>query len=296
VVPTRTREAPVKVRLEGTQQECAAATDRLRIVFEVVKVSRPYPLRPRPGTATATVRVYVEVRDKARPDAAAGRQPRAAAPRGRRANASREARRLANQLAARFGCPHGTFRFAWIGPTLGWVLNWQDGPSRQQTSQALAELASPDFPAFTTLLAEGKLRTHRDVSQRAWALHLVGVAAAGGGVPDLDDTTVWWDTLEHLVDEVAFPERPPTPAADAAAQELLGLAQALQPVGGQGPSAPVEEQDLARLLRRRGVDAIASGTARQALHDRAGVTALASGADRSVPRPAGEGPRRDWRP
>jgi hypothetical protein len=127
-------------------------------------------------------------------------------------------------------------------------------------------------------------------------LHLVGVAAAGGGVPDLDDTTVWWDTLEHLVDEVAFPERPPTPAADAAAQELLGLAQALQPVVGQGPSAPVEEQDLARLLRHRGVDAIASGTARQALYDRAGVTALASRADRSVPRPAGEGPRQDQRP
>jgi hypothetical protein len=121
---------------------------------------------------------------------------------------------------------------------LGWELDWQDGPSRQQASQALAELASPAFPAFTKVLAERKLRTHRAVSQRAWALHLVGVAAAGGVAPDLDDTTVYWDTLEHLQDEVAFPERPPTPAAGAAAQELLSLAQALQPVVGQGPARP----------------------------------------------------------
>jgi hypothetical protein len=91
---------------------------------------------------------------------------------------------------------------------------------------------------------------------------------------------VWWDAREHLEDEVVFPERPPTPAVEAAAQELLSLAQALQPAAGHGQRVPVEEQDLARLLRTWGFEAIASGAARQALHDQAGVTALNSRGDR----------------
>jgi hypothetical protein len=284
----------VKIRLEGSQFECAAAIEQLRIVFEVVSVSRPYPSKPRLGSGGNTVRVYVEIRDKGPPAMAVGRRARATARRrGRRPDASREARQLAKELAGRFGCPHGTFQLTWIGPKQGWELGWQDGPSREQTRDAMVELAGPAFPAFTKILAERKLRTSRTISQRAWALHLVGIAAAGGAVPDLDDTTVRWTTEDHLEGKVAFPERPSTPTVESAAEELLSLANALQPVTGQGQRVPLYEHDLARLLRRWGFDAIASGAARQTLHDDAGVTALTSRVDTGdVNRPR-NGPRRD---
>jgi hypothetical protein len=269
----------VRLRLEGSQFECDAAVDQLRIVFEVVSVSRPYPSRRQSGTAVSTVRVYVEVREKGRPATTAGRRGRATDRYGGRPNASREARRLANWLAAQFGCPHGTFEFTWIGPKQGWELSWVDGPSREQVRPAVAEFAGPALPAFTKILGERKLRTRRTISQRAWALHLVGIAAAGGDVPDLDDTTAHWTTEDHLEGEVAFPERPSTPTLGTAAEELLSLAQALQPVVGQGQRVPADEHDLARLLRNWGLDAIVSGAARQTLHDRAGVTVLMSHAD-----------------
>jgi hypothetical protein len=269
----------VKIRLQGSQLECAAALEQLRIVFEVVSVSRPYPSKPQPGAGVNTVRVHVEVRDKPRLSATGGRPSRATARhRGSRPNASREARQLANELAARFGCPPGTFQFTWIGPKQGWQLDWQDGPSREQTRLAVAELAGAAFPAFTKILADRKLRTWRTISQRAWALHLLGIAADGGDVPDLDDTTTRWTTEDHL-EGVAFPERAATPAVDSAAEELLSLAKALQPVVGQGQRVPLDEQDLARLLRTWGFDAIVSGAARQTLHEHAGVTALTSRAD-----------------
>jgi hypothetical protein len=47
----------VKIRLEGTPQECQQAP-RLAELFEVVSVSDPYPNRG----ASRLVRVYVEVR------------------------------------------------------------------------------------------------------------------------------------------------------------------------------------------------------------------------------------------
>jgi hypothetical protein len=156
----------------------------------------------------------------------------------------------------------------------GWELSWLAGPNREQVRRAVAELAGPGFPAFTKILADHKLRTSRTISQRAWALHLLKLAAAGGSVPDLDDVTVRWTTIDHLEDEVAFPERATSPAVDAAAEELLSLTQALQPVVGQGQRVPADEHDLARLLARWGFEAIASGAARRALHDRAGVTSL----------------------
>ncbi len=48
----------VKIRLEGTPQECQQATPRLAEVFDVVSISHPYPNRG----ASRLVRVYVEVR------------------------------------------------------------------------------------------------------------------------------------------------------------------------------------------------------------------------------------------
>jgi hypothetical protein len=48
----------VKLRLEGTPQECKQAASRLAEVFDVVSVSDPYPNRGR----SLLVRVYVEVR------------------------------------------------------------------------------------------------------------------------------------------------------------------------------------------------------------------------------------------
>jgi hypothetical protein len=48
----------VKIRLEGTREECAQAAPRLAEVFDVVSVSDPYPNRGR----SLLVRVYVEVR------------------------------------------------------------------------------------------------------------------------------------------------------------------------------------------------------------------------------------------
>jgi hypothetical protein len=48
----------VKLRLEGTPQECEQAAPRLAEVFEVVSVSGLYPNRGR----SLLVRIYVEVR------------------------------------------------------------------------------------------------------------------------------------------------------------------------------------------------------------------------------------------
>ncbi len=48
----------VKIRMEGTAEECQQAAPRLAEVFEVVSVSDPYPNRGR----SRLVRVYVEVR------------------------------------------------------------------------------------------------------------------------------------------------------------------------------------------------------------------------------------------
>jgi hypothetical protein len=48
----------VKIRLEGTPQECQQAAPRLAEVFDVVAVSDPYPNRGR----SRLVRVYLEVR------------------------------------------------------------------------------------------------------------------------------------------------------------------------------------------------------------------------------------------
>jgi hypothetical protein len=67
----------VKIRLEGTQEECQQATPRLAELFEVVSISDPYPNRGR----SLLVRVYVEVRlDRDRQvdeDGPAVRRPRA---------------------------------------------------------------------------------------------------------------------------------------------------------------------------------------------------------------------------
>jgi hypothetical protein len=48
----------VKIRLEGTLEECQQVAPRLAEVFEVVSVSDPYPNRGR----SRVVRVYVEIR------------------------------------------------------------------------------------------------------------------------------------------------------------------------------------------------------------------------------------------
>ena len=48
----------MKIRLEGTPQECEQAAPRLAEVFDVASVSDPYPNRGR----SVLVRVYVEVR------------------------------------------------------------------------------------------------------------------------------------------------------------------------------------------------------------------------------------------
>jgi hypothetical protein len=48
----------VKIRLEGTPQECQQATPQLAEVFDVVSISDPYPNRGQ----SRLVRVYVEVR------------------------------------------------------------------------------------------------------------------------------------------------------------------------------------------------------------------------------------------
>ncbi len=48
----------MRIRLEGTRQECQQAAPRLAELFEVVSVSDPYPNR----SGSRLVRVYVEVR------------------------------------------------------------------------------------------------------------------------------------------------------------------------------------------------------------------------------------------
>jgi hypothetical protein len=67
----------VKIRLEGTPQECQQATSGLAEVFDVISVSQPYPNRGR----SRLVRVYVEIRltdqRHADQDDATVRRPRA---------------------------------------------------------------------------------------------------------------------------------------------------------------------------------------------------------------------------
>ena len=100
----------MKLRLEGTEAECAACLEQLRIVFHIVNTKGPYSSR---RTGRNTVRMYVEVLDKASAAAAAPRQARPVVRRrGKRPDASREARRLAKELAARFGCQPGTLPHA----------------------------------------------------------------------------------------------------------------------------------------------------------------------------------------
>ena len=48
----------VKIRLEGTPEECQQAAPRLAEVFEVVSISDPYPNRGH----SRLVRVYLEIR------------------------------------------------------------------------------------------------------------------------------------------------------------------------------------------------------------------------------------------
>ena len=48
----------MKIRMEGTAEECQQAAPRLAEVFEVVSVSDPYPNRGR----SRLIRVYVEAR------------------------------------------------------------------------------------------------------------------------------------------------------------------------------------------------------------------------------------------
>lgn len=48
----------VRIRLEGTRQECQRAAPRLAELFEVVSISQPYPNRGR----SLLVRVHVEIR------------------------------------------------------------------------------------------------------------------------------------------------------------------------------------------------------------------------------------------
>ncbi|HEX8860290.1 MAG TPA: hypothetical protein VGC06_14605 [Actinomycetes bacterium] len=73
----------VKIRLEGTSQECQQAAPRLAEVFEVVSISQPSPNRG----CSLLVRVYVEVRlahqrDINQDDATARRGPRLIGPGG----------------------------------------------------------------------------------------------------------------------------------------------------------------------------------------------------------------------
>ncbi len=67
----------VKIRLEGTPEECQQAAPRLAEVFEVVSISDPYPNRGR----SRLVRVYLEIRlaseRHADQDDATVRRPRA---------------------------------------------------------------------------------------------------------------------------------------------------------------------------------------------------------------------------
>jgi hypothetical protein len=48
----------VKIRIEGTPEECQQATPELAQLFDVVSISDPYPNRSR----SRLVRVYVELR------------------------------------------------------------------------------------------------------------------------------------------------------------------------------------------------------------------------------------------
>jgi hypothetical protein len=48
----------VKIRIEGTPEECQQATPQLAEVFDVVSISNPYPNQGQ----SRLVRVYVEIR------------------------------------------------------------------------------------------------------------------------------------------------------------------------------------------------------------------------------------------
>jgi hypothetical protein len=67
----------VKIRLEGTPQECQQAGPQLAELFEVVSISDPYPNRGR----SRLVRIHLEIRlgeqRHADPDGAAEQRPRA---------------------------------------------------------------------------------------------------------------------------------------------------------------------------------------------------------------------------
>jgi hypothetical protein len=64
----------VKIRIEGTLEECQQATPQLAEVFDVVSVSDPYPNRGR----SRLVRVYVEIRLAEQRQADDGATPRRA--------------------------------------------------------------------------------------------------------------------------------------------------------------------------------------------------------------------------
>ncbi len=66
----------VKIRLEGTEQECQQVTPQLAEVFDVVSISDPYPNRGQ----SRLVRVYLEIRldtQRQADDGATVRRPRA---------------------------------------------------------------------------------------------------------------------------------------------------------------------------------------------------------------------------
>jgi hypothetical protein len=67
----------VKIRLNGTGEECREVAERLAGVVEVLSVSAPYPDRG----ASVLVRVYVEARIAAPVHVTSTTEPR---PRGRR--------------------------------------------------------------------------------------------------------------------------------------------------------------------------------------------------------------------
>jgi hypothetical protein len=64
---------------------------------------------------------------------------------GSRGNRSREAARPERDLAARFGCPHGTFQVVWTGRRGDWWMQWTNGPSLEPARAAVAELAGPSL-------------------------------------------------------------------------------------------------------------------------------------------------------
>jgi hypothetical protein len=72
----------VKIRIEGTPEECQQATPQLAELFDVVSVSDPYPNRGR----SRLVRVYLDIRldhqRQADQEATSGRRPQTTIRRG----------------------------------------------------------------------------------------------------------------------------------------------------------------------------------------------------------------------